>query len=509
MKLFIFLFIFSIQNLFSIEVEKLKVNQFQEVDVVKGELIVEIEDGKKDEVIKEMNAIGYEEFFPLYKNFYLFKTKKNITTFSSLSLLSLKSIKAYPNKILKPSYLSNDPYLLNQYYLSKVNAFSGWDFEEYRTTVTVFVVDSGIKYDHEDLGSSVLYSTQVNVSVNPPNTISRQAPPFTTTFSHGTMVSGVIAAVRDNLKGISGVSKGVKIYSVNVFYGSSDGTTNSAAVVAGLGYINQTLSGELPGRKIVNLSLGAPGDCEPAIQSVINDLYNNGFIIVAAAGNEGMDGVDEPANCMNVVPVSAIDENDKLAYFSNYGNAMLNGVSACGVRIYTTIPEPDYYSFVDGTSFSSPIVAAACGMLWGKRPDLLNRDVIDIIKKTAYDIGSDGVDKKYGWGRVDVYKALSYLESDLTPQQINKDFLAWPNPFSISKDHYIKFSVKISALYPDDKLMIFDFAGNFVAYAKRDGVKGFIWDGKNDAGEFVAPGPYVGYYKSEKSALKTKFLLMK
>jgi len=506
MKIFNFLIIFLFNFAYGIETEKYSVfsngNKI-EIEAVKGEVIVEIDENKKDVTIEKMNSYGYKDIKKIYKNFYLAKTKSDLNTV--INSLSLNNIKGYPNRILKPLYsFPSDPYVSKQWYLNKINAFQSWDFEEYKTTVTVFVVDTGVDNQHEDL-STVLYSTQVLVDVDTGG-VSTELPPFTLSDSHGTMVSGTISAIRNNSKGIAGVSNGIKIYSVNVFYKSGNDTTNDTAVGNGLSYIKNNLS-SLPGKKIINMSLGGSGDCSPYFQSIIDDLYLSNFIIVAAAGNDG-GSVSTPANCRNVVPVSATDELDKLTYFSNYGDAMINGVSAPGANIYTTIPDNSYES-VNGTSFSSPITAAVMGLVWAKRPEFKNSEVIDIVKKTAIDIGGDGPDKKYGWGRVDAFRALSYIESNLEYKGVSSKFIAWPNPFSISRDIFVKFSVKDSVIYPDDKLMIFDFSGSFVSNAKKDGVNGFMWDGKNDSGVYVAPGAYVAYYKSEKGSLKTKFLVLR
>jgi hypothetical protein len=192
---------------------------------------------------------------------------------------------------------------------------------------------------------------------------------------------------------------------------------------------------------------------------------------------------------------------------------MLNGLTAPGVDIFTTVPN-GYSDIIDknvisGTSFSAPVVSGVMAEIWARKPDYKNYEVIDLVKKTAKDLGDSGADKKYGWGRVDMYKAFSYIESDLSSNGISKEFLAWPDPFYVSKDSYIKFSVKRSVIYSGDKLMIYDFNGKFVSYAKNDGESGFMWDGKNQDGLVVAPGPYVAYYKSEKGHMKTKFMLFK
>jgi|GEM_PF-2598376 len=522
MKIFKLLIIFLFNFAYGIETEKYSVfsngNKI-EIEAVKGEVIVEIDENKKDVTIEKMNSYGYKDIKKIYKNFYLAKTKSDLNTV--INSLSLNNIKAYPNRILKPLYsFPSDPYVSKQWYLNKINAFQSWDFEEYKGTLTFIVMDSGVDCKHSDI-SSVLYSTQVVVSevftseTETTVSISTEYIPYFSyskapeVVGHGTMVSGVIAAVRNNNEGISGVINGAKIYSYDVFRGN---ILTEYGLTKAFEHILNNLTDDYYGRVIINMSLGGSGPCDPLLQGIIDDVYNynsgNKFIVVAAAGNDNGSPVSTPANCRNVVPVSATDELDKLTYFSNYGDAMINGVSAPGANIYTTVPDNSYES-VNGTSFSSPITAAVMGLVWAKRPEFKNSEVIDIVKKTAIDIGGDGPDKKYGWGRVDAFRALSYIESNLEYKGVSSKFIAWPNPFSLSKNGFIKFSVKDSVIYPDDKLMIFDFSGSFVSNAKKDGVNGFMWDGKNDSGVYVAPGAYVAYYKSEKGSLKTKFLVLR
>ncbi|MEF3279433.1 MAG: S8 family serine peptidase [Elusimicrobiota bacterium] len=520
-KLIFLLFMFGYSS-FAIETEKFKVlinGQEIEIEAVKGQIILEINELNKDEVISRLKASGYDKIEKIYKNFYIASGKKDISFNSSFKILSASGFKIYPNRVFKLFNVPNDPYFSKQYYLNKIQATMAWDFEEYKTTVTVVVVDSGIDSTHPDI-SEILYSTQIVISENDfgVNISTENKPSFNQSESHGTLVSGIIGAIRNNLKGISGIAvsssssgiTGVKIYSYDVFRGDF---LTEAGLIGALSHILNNLINDSYGKIVINMSLGGEGECYQPLQTVVTDVYNSGAIIVAAAGNEG-GPVGTPANCLNVVPVSATDENDELAYFSNYGSPMLNGVSAPGTNIYTTLVGGVYGDTVSGdpisgTSFSSPITAAVLAAVWGKRPQLKNYEVINIVKKTAKDLGDEGPDKKYGWGRVDMYKALSYLESDLSEKGISDDFVAWPNPFYISKHGFIKFSVKNTAIYPDDKLLIYDFSGSFVAYAAKDGVKGFIWDGKNSSGLYVAPGVYVAYYKSDKGHFKTKFLLFR
>jgi subtilisin family serine protease len=506
---FLFSIIFSL-NIFSFETERVKIfsnGNYQEVEAVKGEVIVRIPDNKKNEITEKLKTLGYEEIKQLYKDFYLAKNKNNVSLNYHLSSFSNDNIEFYPNTIYRPLFTSfNDPDLSKQWYLNKINLFYASDFEETKTTVTVAVVDTGVWYLHDDL-KNVVMDTNTWTCFNY-NDGSLTKPCVATSHWHGTAVSGVISAERNNLKGIAGISI-ARIYSANVFYNSplEDPLSTVSTLISALSYISNTLIPQISGKLVINMSLGSDTNCEAPLQYVIDELYNKNVIIVAAAGNS-YSQVLSPANCRNVVPVSATDESDKLAYFSNYGSAMLNGLSAPGVNIFTTTKDNGYEK-CNGTSFSAPIVSGVMALVWAKRPELKNYEVIDIVRKTTRDVGDDGPDTKFGWGIVDAYKAVSFLEANLQTKGVNREILVYPNPFYPSRHKYVKFHIKNTEIYPGDHLMIYDFSGNFIAYVRYDGKDGFIWDGKNSSGADVDTGLYVVYYKNDKNTAKSKFLLVR
>lgn len=511
---FIFVYLFGSNTEF---VKMSYDNNLVDVEVVKGQAILEIEENKKDEIIEELKRYGYYKIERVYKNFYLAIHRSSLS-FQNLTNYNIPGLKIHPNRVFKRHYVPADKFFDNQYYLLKIRAPHGWDFEEYKTTVTLALIDSGLDPSNPDF-DGIVYSTQVVISENVDGDVSvfeEYLPNFGSSpgFPHGTAVAGIVTALRDNNKGISGISK-MKIFSFDVFRGVH---LSEVGLSSALREVRERLS-KVPGKVVINMSLGALSECSALLSTVIGDLYNfdggNKFILVASAGNDGVSYIATPANCPNVVAVSATDEFDKLASFSNFGSKMkINGLSAPGVNIFTTLPGESWGSLwgnypINGTSFSAPIVSAVMGSVWAKKPELKNYEVIDIVKKTARDVDENGPDKKYGWGIVDMYKALSYLEANLSHKGIDDDLIAWPNPFYISKHGFIKFSIRSSLIYPNDKLMIFDFSGTFIAWAKKDGLDGFIWDGKNSQGLYVVPGVYIAYYRSENGTAKTKFLLFR
>src|SRR5439155_732657 len=104
-----------------------------------------------------------------------------------------------------------------------------------------------------------------------------------------------------------------------------------------------------------------------------------------------------------VLTVSATDSNDALTSWSNTGNNI--DLAAPGVNIYTTT-RGGGYGLGTGTSFAAPLVAGAAGLVISANPGLNARQVQDILKQNADDLGTAGWDTSYGAGRLNVYKAV-------------------------------------------------------------------------------------------------------
>ena len=127
----------------------------------------------------------------------------------------------------------------------------------------------------------------------------------------------------------------------------------------------------LAGRGVINLSLGGPEKSFFMAQAIVL-AFGRGTIIVAAAGNEFENGnpLSYPADDPHVLTVGATTEDDKPASFSSSSSAV--DLAAPGVDIPVAVPlvdDPSGYTTLNGTSFSSPLVAGATAWVWTARPD--------------------------------------------------------------------------------------------------------------------------------------------
>src|SRR5690625_4717737 len=148
-------------------------------------------------------------------------------------------------------------------------------------------------------------------------------PRFNSSF-HGSHVAGTIAAATNNNEGVAGVNWHASILPVRVLGqggGSMLDVYEGMMWAAGLS-ISGVPDNPNPAR-IINMSLGVSNPCEPGVQAFIQQVLQQGVIVVVAAGNAGEDAANmQPANCPGVITVGAVDIGNSRAPYSNYGTVI-------------------------------------------------------------------------------------------------------------------------------------------------------------------------------------------
>ena len=122
----------------------------------------------------------------------------------------------------------------------------------------------------------------------------------------------------------------------------------------------------------------------------------------SAAGNGSIELAG--ANSPWIVTVAGTDENDGKASFSTSG--LFVDVSAPAVSIWTTT-RSNTYGPASGTSFCTPLVAGAASVVWSVHPTWTNAQVEDALESSAVDLGAPGWDPVFGWGRIDLRRAVN------------------------------------------------------------------------------------------------------
>jgi subtilisin family serine protease len=168
---------------------------------------------------------------------------------------------------------------------------------------------------------------------------------------HSSNVCGIIAACNNDY-GCLGVAPLSKILTIKVLDDSGTGSFESITDGINLAIENKV--------DIISMSLGIPTLPPQSLYDAILEAYNQGIVIIAAAGNEHKEQVDYPANYDEVIAVAAVDQSEHLAEFSCYGSKV--ELSAPGVDIYSCYLN-NTYSEMSGTSQATPFISGVVALL--------------------------------------------------------------------------------------------------------------------------------------------------
>ncbi|KKP28197.1 MAG: Subtilisin-like protein serine protease [Parcubacteria group bacterium GW2011_GWA2_31_28] len=254
------------------------------------------------------------------------------------------------------------------YNIEKTNAPNVWD-ETTGKKVKIAVLDTGIG-KHKDLKVK--------------GGVSFVSPDFNDDNGHGTAVAGVIAALLND-KGIAGVAPDADLYAVKIMEGSNGGLSNAIAGVEWA--IDNNID-------IVSMSFGMESYSQ-IFKEVLEEAYNNGILLVAAAGNE--EDILYPAKYSDVIAVGAVDKDNNKA--GSYGYEL--ELVAPGVDINSTSLNDEYFIY-SGTSMAAPHVTGVAALIKAYNNSLTNAEIRAKLRNDALDLGAIGKDDYYGYGLVRV-----------------------------------------------------------------------------------------------------------
>ena len=155
------------------------------------------------------------------------------------------------------------------------------------------------------------------------------------------------------------------------------------------------------------MSLGGPYYSKLE-EEAYETMYNEGFLIIAAAGNEGDCTHSYPASYPTVLSVGAVDSKKRLASFSQC-NAQVELVGP-GVNVLSTYPNSGYKT-LSGTSMATPHLAGVAAEVWAHFPNCTNNQIRNVLIQTAQDLGDGGYDNCFGYGLVQAKAAYDLLKS--------------------------------------------------------------------------------------------------
>lgn len=317
---------------------------------------------------------------------------------------------AEPHFIPKATYAPNDPLAnpTDQYHLQKIGAFSAWNTNRGDSAIVIGITDTGTDPTHPDLANNIKRNY-----ADVPDGVDNDGDGYIDNYkgwdmgmndsdptwefnSHGVHVCGIAGASADNNLGGAGVGFNCKILPVKI----SDAGGALIAAYEGIKYAADH------GCAIINCSWGGGGASQFGQDIVDYATVNKGCLVVAAAGNNALDGDFFPGAYNYVLAVANTNSGDTKNFSSNYGYFV--DVCAPGENINSTWPG-SFYLTQTGTSMSSPVVAGAAGIVKKQFPAYNGLQIGERLKVTSDNIYPSNATylNKLGAGRINLFRAIT------------------------------------------------------------------------------------------------------
>ena len=325
------------------------------------------------------------------------------------------------NYRFKANVVPNDPKFGNSWHLTAMNCPKAWD--KVQGGAKIAVLDSGCQGNVADLNGKVEKGFDANTAAaktlggilmatgslpgvtDLAGAIAAEASSGANTDQngHGTWVASAACGAMNNNKVSAGIAPASTVYPIRIADAPAGGTamTDDLSVACAMFKVFTS------GARIVNLSYGGPyyGFHNAAIHGPLHKIFMEYYyvrqgLIFLSAGNDAV--FDATPNMPYINVVSAIDSSGSLADFSNWGTCVDFTAPGKGI-VVTNIDGTD--GTVNGTSFSSPIVAAVAALILSKNPALPNVAVEQILKASCTN-SVPGWNPYFGYGMPDAKKAV-------------------------------------------------------------------------------------------------------
>jgi subtilisin family serine protease len=399
-----------------------------------------------------------------------------------------------PNYIGQGGFIPNDTWYGDQWHHRNTGQFggtsgadieseAGWDVTLGASSVVVAVLDTGIDSDHPDFAGRIVAGWDfVNNDADPEDD-----------HSHGTLVSGLLAANADNAFGVAGVNHACMIMPIKVLDAGNSGTTMN--LIAGVDFAAAN-GADVVSMSLINYPLGTQ------LNQALGNCKQTGAVLVACAGNGGIGDADisGPGISTHCISIGATDMNDARAWYSGTGTKLDYVAPGDGVytAAYNTAVDTD--AWFAGCSAATPVAAGIVSLLKSLEPTLVSSQVRDFLTAGAEDLvglpaeDTPGWDQYMGDGRLNLRATIeAYLAvvaaHDVAATGRDLDVQVAPNPApgGATVSFTLPLTDRVTAV-------IHDVTGRRVrTLVQAVGVAGrheLRWDGLDESGAPAATGLY-------------------
>ena len=389
------------------------------------EKLIEIQNQVKAEILKILDMDNAEIFSNEFIDIFNGISIKNISDKEILKIKELPNVRdVIPNTKITVQLDVSVPL---------INAVETWKCKDNLNRsltgngVTIAFLDTGVNYSHPDLSDNYISEGSFDFVNNDSDPMDDNG--------HGTHVAGIACGTgKASNNRYVGVAPDAKFFSMKILDESGNGDLET--FIAGM---QRALDPNNDGNTsdhadIISLSIGTeqPGDPNDKFCQIVDELVEEGIVVVIAAGNNGpkTQSITSPGCAIKGITVGSVNKYDEISYSSSRGPVQLDGeyltkpdLLAPGVKIFSC----DYkggYRFDQGTSMATPHVAGAAALILQSNSDYSPKEVKTILKDNAKNLHLDK--NVQGAGRIDIlnpFLSENILITDVTSEILEGDIL--------------------------------------------------------------------------------------
>lgn len=392
--------------------------------------------------------------------------RKVIKEINLLAEIEIAELVIFP-KLLSSDF--NDPLINEQDVLNEIEAFEAYKIADGDTSIVIGISDSGADQNHEDISPNLFklwgeipdngidddgngyIDDFIGVNLQNQSLGGTNGGLTSSAVPHGLEVMGIAGAMVNNDKGIIGVGNSCRVFPIKITPGNS----------GSLPYAYESIIyAAVNDFDVLNCSWGVEKNPSPIEQSIVDYAIARGVVIVSSAGNkEGSDNSTDvrvrdwyPASYNGVIGVGSLVTLN--APFNSYVLHPNVDIMVRGESNYTTKPNNAYgRNQITGTSFSSPVIAGAVGVIKSKYTDLNPYQIEQLVRKS----GRNLAEFNPGWDKV-IPRAFNLL--DALSMDIDNIFALTRMDYSFNlqgndsikyykKDDEIELKIKVKNFFKD------------------------------------------------------------